>query len=673
MTRHTLRPTALGAPLTVALAYLERLPLWRYHRRAVRLVPFLFVAVVLLGPLDASPARAGDAPTDLAAYVDGIVNALMLSKGIAGAAVSIVDRDGVLYERGYGVAARHPPRLVEPSSTLFRVGSISKTFTYVAAMQLVERHAIDLEADVNRYLPAPLQIPDEGFGPVRVWNLMTHTAGFEDAAIPHLIRIGDHPVETLDEHLARYRPHRVRPPGQHADYSNYSVALLGTLVAHVSGEPFESYAEKHLLTPLGMAHTTFREPLPEADPRHMPSELATDRSTPFRREQGGFKDEPYEHIAGEAPAGALSTTADDMARWMRMLLRGGELDLARVLAPDTFAEFARVTFRNAPDVSGIAHGLFRARYGRYESLEHAGATLAFMSNMVVLPEAGVGVFVSTNTETGLELAQALPRMVFERLLPDARPPAMPSPARDFEQTARRFTGSYVWQRRAYTTLEKLMAGAQAFTVSVAADALVLGSRERTTRWAPEGPLTFRSVDSGARMEFLEGPSGQIVGLATAAAVADKVGPIDDARTALGVLGALGLSCLGVLAGAFCRRGRPLGPYSRAARFSAVIVGVGSVTWLSFLVFFALALQQIGADPFEALPSYPQTALRAAVGLAYGSFLLTAGGAGLLMASWRSSGWPLGRTLRHALVLVTMLAAAAALAHWNVLFAPYSLG
>jgi CubicO group peptidase (beta-lactamase class C family) len=635
----------------------------------------LVVLAVILGLLGAArPARADEPPpADLGAYVDGVVSALMLSKGIAGVTVSVVDRDGILYERGYGIASQHEPRPVDPAVTLFRAGSISKTFTYVATMQLAGEHKIDLQADVNTYLPAALQIPDEGYGPVHVWNLMTHTAGFEDAAIPHLFRLGDTPVESLDDYLTRYRPHRVRPPGQHADYSNYSVALLGALVAHVSGKPFEQVVDERLFQPLGMTHSTFREPLPATDPRHMPDALTHDPSTPFRREHGGFKDEPYEHVAAIGPAGALSTTAHDMTRWMRMLLRGGELDGVRVLSPETFNDLVTVTFRNAPDVPGIAHGLFRYRYGRYESLEHAGATLAFMSNMVVLPEAGLGVFVSTNTDVGGELSGALPRMVFERLLPDARPAPAAPPAPDFEQTAKRFAGSYVSQRRAYTTLEKLVTFVQPATVAARKDGLAISFGDKTSLWIPEGPLTFRSKDTGARVEFLEGPEGTIVGYAAASSVADRVSGWDSAKTLGVALGGLALVCIGVLLGAWRRHGRRLGPYSRSAGWGALIAGFASATWLASLALFAAALSQLGADPFEALPSYPNTVLRASVGLAYAASLLAAGGLLLFMSTRRSSGWPRGRTLRHAFVLVVMLGATALLAHWNVLFAPYALG
>jgi CubicO group peptidase (beta-lactamase class C family) len=632
----------------------------------------LFVLFVVLG---VAPARADEPPpTDLGGYVDGVVTALMLSKGIAGATVSVVDRDGIRYERGYGISAQHETRPVDPAVTLFRAGSISKTFTYVATMQLAEKHAIDLQADVNQYLPAALQVPDEGFGPVRVWNLMTHTAGFEDSAIPHLFRLGDRHVETLDEYLAAHRPRRVRPPGEHADYSNYSVALLGAIVAHVSGELFEQYVDTHLLQPLGMSHTTFREPLPAADPRRMPDALVHDPSTTFRREQGGFKEEPYEHIAAIGPAGGVSTTAHDMARWMRMLLRGGELDGVRVLAPDTFRDFATPNFRNGPQLSGIAHGLFREHYGRYESLEHAGATLSYMSNMVVLPDAGLGVFISTNTETGRELISALPRLVFEHLLADARPSPLPPVPADFAQTAKRLEGTYTSQRRAYTTFEKATSLSQQTTVSADKEGLVINlSGDKTTLWLPEGPLVFRSKDSGARIEFLEGPSGKITGFAASSSVFDKLGPADDSKTFGAAVGLLTVICAGVLVGVLRRQGRGLGPYSRGAQWGALVVGLASLTWLVCLLVFMVALTALSADPFEVLPKYPTLALRAAVGLAYAASLLALGGVWLLAASFRTCGWTFGRKVRHALVLASMLAVAALLVHWNILLAPYSIG
>jgi hypothetical protein len=243
---------------------------------------------------------------------------------------------------------------------------------------------------------------------------------------------------------------------------------------------------------------------------------------------------------------------------------------------------------------------------------------------------------------------------------------------DFEQSGKRFAGAYVPQRRAYTTLEKLVAFAQPATVSATKAGLVVTTGGRSTLSVPEGPLTFRAKETGGRVEFVEGPGGRIVGLATSSMVLDRVGPLDNAQTLLVLLVVLLLTCAGVLVGAWRRQGRGLGPFSKPARWGAIVVGIASATWLATIGLFLAALPQLVADPFEALPAYPNGALRAAVGAAYAASLLAVAGVALFAGGVRRSGWTLGRTVRHALVLAVMLAAAALLVRWNVLFAPYYL-
>ncbi|MEO7148685.1 MAG: serine hydrolase domain-containing protein, partial [Rhodanobacteraceae bacterium] len=337
------------------------------------------VLAQILQPAAAAPAPRID-PAALAAFVDGVVHAYMTEKAIAGATVAVVDRDGPLLLRGYGAASLHPRRAVDPASTLFRIGSISKTFTYVATMQLVAAGKLDLDAPVDRYLPPSLKTADSRYPPVRVWHLMTHTAGFEDATLgAHLFHKSPAGVPALDTYLATDRPKRVRSPAIHADYSNYSVVLLGAIVQQVSGEPFDAYIERQILTPLDMAHTTFREPLPQGDPRTVGAALKMDFSSAFAYEQGGFADHGFEYISNGAPAGAGSSDAADMAIWMRMLLGGGTVDGHEILDPIAFREMTTPTWSNAPAVHAIAHGFFVGRYGRYSSLEHGGDTIWFHS------------------------------------------------------------------------------------------------------------------------------------------------------------------------------------------------------------------------------------------------------------------------------------------------------
>src|SRR5690625_1500625 len=256
----------------------------------------------------AQPSPATDSITsapamtraDLAAFFDGLVPFAMHRSDIAGGVVVVVRDDKVLFASGYGyanVAAQTP---VSPKTTLFRVGSISKLFTWTAVMQLVEKGKLDLDRDINDYLD--FTIPPRYGKPITLRNLMTHTPGFEDTAK------GLMPATAADVDLARYLkshiPARIFPPGEIVAYSNYGAGLAGYIVQRVSGEPFADYIAQHILQPLGMAHSTFAQPLPPA--------FASMLSAGYKRASSGVP-QPFE-LVDPAPAGALSSSAMDMAR-----------------------------------------------------------------------------------------------------------------------------------------------------------------------------------------------------------------------------------------------------------------------------------------------------------------------------------------------------------------------
>lgn len=648
-----------------------------------RVAPAAAPAEAPVADADVAEVEAGNAAVEgsetpaaasLDAFVDGVVEAYMRTDHIAGVVVAIVDRQGTLFRKGYGTAGGEPARPVDPETTLFRIGSISKTFTYVAAMQLAASGVIDLEADVNTLLPPELAIPAEGYGPVRVLDLMQHTAGFEDSGLGHLFMRDAATVPGLAAYLARYRPQRVRPPGLHAVYSNYSVGLLGALIAARSGLPFEDYVEQRLLQPLGMAgDATFREPLGQADPRHMGPALAARLATGFWREGGGYAPQAFEFISGVAPAGAVSASAAGMERWMRMLLNGGSLDGATVLEPAAFARLAEVSFRNAPDVAGIAHGFFRQRYGRYESLEHAGATLSFLSNMVVLPEAELGIFISTNTDTGRPLVMALPQLVFARLLPEAREAAPPPVAMTQAELAR-YTGTWRNERRAYSTLEKLL-DAAGTDLGVRGDddgKLVVAGGGGEHRYQPLGDGVFRDLDDGSRIAFVPTMDGK--GLLLAAAyghtVSDRVGWLDSSSTLGGLLALLGLLSLGVLLGAWHRRALRPAHHGRGA---ALALGLAAVAWLAWIAAAAIVLLQAAGDGGNLIYEYPGTGLRTVVALAYACAVLTLLAVLTLGSALRARDWSRWRKFRHLAVLLAMVMTTVLLVRWNVLFAPLGLG
>src|SRR5687767_7608800 len=184
---------------------------------------------------------------DVDAWLDGLVPRAIRAGDIAGGVVVIVKDGEILTERGFGyadVAARIP---VDPRTTVFRPGSISKVFTWTAVMQLVEQGKLDLDADINRYLD--VAIPAHDGKPMTMRHVMTHTTGFEEKLKDI---VGARSAPSLESYVKEWIPERIFPPGVVPAYSNYASALAGYVVQRVSGEPFDDYMDRHVLGPLGM-------------------------------------------------------------------------------------------------------------------------------------------------------------------------------------------------------------------------------------------------------------------------------------------------------------------------------------------------------------------------------------------------------------------------------------
>jgi CubicO group peptidase (beta-lactamase class C family) len=169
-------------------------------------------------------------PAELEAFVDGVIRDAMATDHVSGATVAVVQGGKPVLLKGYGFAAAG--RAVDPARDLFRIASVSKTFTWILLMREVEAGRMKLDAPINDYLPPDLQIPAQGFSkPVRIIDLMAHAGGFEDSALGHLFTDKPSRVTPLGDYLKARRPNRVREPGQFATYCNWCVALVGYAVA----------------------------------------------------------------------------------------------------------------------------------------------------------------------------------------------------------------------------------------------------------------------------------------------------------------------------------------------------------------------------------------------------------------------------------------------------------
>jgi CubicO group peptidase (beta-lactamase class C family) len=322
--------------------------------------------------------------TDLEAFFDGIVPLQLERSDVAGATVLVMKDGKELLKKGYGFAELSKRKPVDPEISMFRLASISKLFTWISVMQLVEQSKLDLDADVNKYLD--FQIAPAFGKPVTLRNLMTHTGGFEEE-IRDILLTDPKKATPLREYLIENQPRRIFPPGEVPAYSNYGVGLGGYIVQRVSGEPFEQYVAEHIFQPLGMKHSSFNQPLAEGL-----SPFASDgyRSN-TEKPAVGFE------IFSPAPAGGVSSTASDMGRFAQALLHGGELDGHRILKSETLNAMWTKQFAASDALPPMCMGFYQTWRNGLRFIGHDGDLIAFHSMFLVEPKEKLVLFISYNS------------------------------------------------------------------------------------------------------------------------------------------------------------------------------------------------------------------------------------------------------------------------------------
>jgi CubicO group peptidase (beta-lactamase class C family) len=367
-------------------------------------------------------------PAALAAFADSIIPAEMSREHIPGAAFVFVQDGRVVYMRGYGLANVEQRRAIDPASTIWRVGSVSKAFTATAVMQLVDRGQVELDAPVDRYVHRVV-IPATYPEPVTVRHLLTHTAGFDEIRPGTQAATADS-VLSLDAFL-RGRLVRVRPPGRTIAYSTYGITLAGELVEEVSATPYETYLERHIWDPLGMTRSCIT----------VPEEWKGDVAMGYEIDGDSAVAQAWEWYH-TTPASAINATVADMARFLMAHLGGGAIGRARILSKKAEAEMLRQQVTMDPTMPGYAIGFNEDYVGGVRVVEHGGNMAGFSSHMVMIPEARAGFFVVNHIE-GSQLRDNLKWTLLQRFFPRARekkpvPPLPPAAS----VRAKRFAGRY---------------------------------------------------------------------------------------------------------------------------------------------------------------------------------------------------------------------------------------
>lgn len=523
---------------------------------------------------------------DLEAFLDALVPAQLQNRDMAGAVVAVVKEGRVLLAKSYGYADFAAKKPVIAEKTLFRPGSISKVFTAIAVMQLVEQGKLDLDRDVNEYLD--FAIPKTYPEPVTLRRILTHTAGFEET-LKNLFVPSAADMRPLRDYLIAAMPARIFPPGRVPSYSNYGLTLAGYIIERVSGEPFEKFIAAHILEPLGMEHSTFAQPLPEA--------LETTMSQGYlAAEQGARK---FEFVTA-APAGALSATASDMSRLMLALLGEGTLEGATILKPESVKAMETRQFELHPDLHAIGLILMDYSMNGQRIVGHGGDTIFFHSDMMLMPDAHVGLYISYNSagsRAGGGRTEVL-RAFMNRYFPE---PVTASPQIDLKTAqadGAAVSGVYSGSRRGESTFLKVAAVLGQFSVTADPSGVLTieglqGPRGGLKRWREVGPLVYREVDGPDRIAFKRDPNGIVTELAPSAPIqmGHRVTGLASKKLLLPVLGAsLGLLVLTLILWPVAviirkRYGRPL----FSTRTDRLLYFGSRLTCLLEILFVALIL------------------------------------------------------------------------------------
>lgn len=181
------------------------------------------------------------ASDSLSAVIDQKMKDNMTDYNLPGAVISIVENDKIIFSQGYGYQNQKTKTPINPNTSMFRIASTTKLFTWTAVMQLVEAGKIDLDADVNTYLTS-LKLPATFKKPITMRHLMTHTAGFEEGGVGYQITLDETTLPaSISETLKKHELARIRPPGEAPSYSNYGAALAGLIIEDITGQSYGDY------------------------------------------------------------------------------------------------------------------------------------------------------------------------------------------------------------------------------------------------------------------------------------------------------------------------------------------------------------------------------------------------------------------------------------------------
>lgn len=630
-------------------------------RKSISIHFIYFLLVITFSSSVTAESSINPESVSFEAFFDAYLSSKMREHNIAGVTVSVVKGDRILFAKGYGHADMEQGVPVDPEKTLFRIGSLSKLFTWTAIMQLVEAGKLDLKADINTYLDfiIPATFPE----PITINHLMSHSAGFEIRNYNWMAKSPEQ-VIPLGDWLKANIPTRVRPVGEISAYGNYGTGLAGYIIERVSGMPYHEYIDKNILKPLNMNYTSSRQPLP--------SHLRKNSTKCYIYGENQYQ--PYgTETVNVPPAASFHASGLDMGRFMIAHLNGGRFGNNRILGTETVSRMHQKSFSHDPRIPGWAHGFKELHLNGQNVLGHAGSSFVSASMMMLLPKERLGVFISSNSQGGATFLGAgyvvFHQEFMDHFFPRELPEIQSGPG--FKERAKRYVGSYQMPHIiARTTPEKLFGGLLG-VLKIRADdhGLVLGLPSGDTHFVEVEPLVFRQKDSESLLIFKEDHTGKVIrGFysqipLTAFEKPDWQESQTLNLTLLGICVALFISfpIVVIVQRLFFRRGQSREVVFKPEGSGLLMMVAACVLNILFLVAVFLSLFDILGLMHGDLPFWP-IVLPASMLVV----LLAAGTVGFTIFFWIRRFWSLARRIYYTLITVSLVIFVWFLYLWNLL-------
>ncbi len=377
----------------------------KYHT-----APFILLLIVLASFWACDGRQSGEQIRPRADYRQAVaklqdfIEYQIRDKNLPALSIALVDDQDIVWARGFGYADTQQ-RKPASAATVYRVGSVSKLFTDVAIMQLVEKQKLDLDADIRNFLPE--FAPENSFD-VRITlrQLMAHRSGlvreppvgsYFDPAAPSLAEV----VASLNNTELVYEP------GTRTKYSNAAITVLGRILEKIAGRPFEAYIQEAVLAPLGMRSSAFaRTP-----------EIAENLARAWMWTYDGRTFPAPEFEYGIGPAANLYAPVTDLAAFVKMLFNDGKNAAGQpLLKSETLQAMWQVQFMPESSPEGWGLGFYVSRYRGHKRIGHVGAVHGFATELIALPELKLGVVAATTADVANAVLRRISLYAFDLML-----------------------------------------------------------------------------------------------------------------------------------------------------------------------------------------------------------------------------------------------------------------